>query len=84
MSELTPEQQSSALKCDALTDAILEATAGMPVGVVVGACLNVLDTAASYCLPEDRKKIAARMHGNADKIEADENTPAPDMPNVTH
>lgn len=76
MSTLTPEQQESARMCDRLTDAVLGAVGGTPVGVVIGMCLNVLDRAASCLPPEDRKILADRMRLVALDIE----TPTPTTP----
>lgn len=70
MSDLTPEQRESAEKCDQITNAILEGCAGMPVGVAVGASLNVLQECCAYLNGEDRAKVTARMRALADEIDA--------------
>lgn len=70
MSNLTPEQVASVEECDNLTNGILNATQGMGVGIVVGACLNVLQAACEFIPAEDRKKVADRMRAAADEIDA--------------
>jgi len=70
-SHLSPEQRASADLCDQFTDAILASTAGMPVGVVLGACMNVMRTAATYLPADMRKMLADRLRGEvAADIEA--------------
>lgn len=67
-SHLPPEQRASAEACDQLTDEIIDATRGMNIGVIVGACLNTLHYAADHLPPELRLTLAARMREAADQI----------------
>jgi hypothetical protein len=62
-SHLSPEERASAEACDRLTDNFLEQTNGLPVGVVLGACMNVIRTAAQYLPADMRKILAERLRG---------------------
>lgn len=60
--EPSPEQRDElAEMCNALTDSILAAVGGLPVGVVLGACMNVIHEAALRLAPADRAKLIARL-----------------------
>jgi hypothetical protein len=72
---MTEEQRASADACDQLTDIIIESANGLSIGIVVGACFNVLDHASNFLPVELRRAMADRMRIVADDIAAKQDAP---------
>jgi hypothetical protein len=59
--DLTPEQQLVAQECDQLSDELLIQLQGRNVGVVLGACMNVIRNAATFVPHTYRQELARRL-----------------------
>lgn len=67
---LPQPELNSAEKCDALTNTLWDCVTGLNVGLVIGACLNIIERAARQCTPEVRAKIASHLPDVARRIQS--------------